>query len=83
MTDDDIPVLRDAIHRKQDGALSQEDIDAICTEINEAATELVDKLLAEALLEAENTLRSQIDERVSDELPALVEKILLARLRQP
>ena len=44
---------------------------------------LFDKLLAEALLEAENTLRSQIDERVSDELPALVEKILLARLRQP
>ena len=60
--------------------LSPEEIDEICSGINAAASELIDKLLAEAMREAENTLRLQIDDRLNDELPALIEKTLHEKL---
>ena len=78
--DDDIPVLRDAVIRKHSPQLSPEEIDDICAGINAATTELIDKLLAEAVREAENTLRLQINERLNDELPALIEKALQEKL---
>lgn len=78
--DDDIPVLRDAVARKQQHQLSPEKIDAICASINAAASELVDKLLAEAMREAESMLRLQINDRLNDELPALIERTLQEKL---
>ena len=81
--DDYIPVLRDAVVRKHSPQLSPEEIDEICAGINAAASELIDKLLAEAMREAENTLRLQIDDRLNDELPALIEKTLQEKLGKP
>jgi hypothetical protein len=78
--DDDIPVLRDAVVRKRSPQLSPEKIDALCADINAAASELIDKLLAEAIREAENTLRLQINDRLNDELPTLIEKTLQEKL---
>jgi hypothetical protein len=78
--DDDIPVLRDAVARRQPLKLSPEEIDDICAGINTAAAELIDKLLAEAMREAEYTLRLQVNERLSDELPELIEKTLQEKL---
>ena len=78
--DDDIPVLRDAVARRQPLKLSPEEIDDICAGINTAAAELIDKLLAEAMREAEYTLRLQVNERLSDELPELIEKTLQENL---
>ncbi len=78
--DDDIPVLRDAVARKHSPQLSTEEIDAISASINAAASELIDKLLAEAMREAENTLRLQINDRLNDELPVLIEKNLPEKL---
>jgi hypothetical protein len=74
--DDDIPVLRDAVARRQQLKLSSDEIDEICAGVNAAASELVDKLLAEAMREAEYTLRMQVNERLKDELPTLIEKAL-------
>jgi hypothetical protein len=74
--DDDIPVLRDAVARRQPLKLSSDEIDEICAGVNAAASELVDKLLAEAMREAEYTLRMQVNERLKDELPTLIEKAL-------
>jgi hypothetical protein len=78
--DDDIPVLRDAVARRQPLKLSPEEIDDLCAGINTAAAELIDKLLAEAMREAEYTLRLQVNERLSDELPELIEKTLQEKL---
>jgi len=78
--DDDIPVLRDAVARKHSPQLSPEEIDAISASINAAASELIDKLLAEAMREAESTLRLQINDRLNDELPVLIEKTLQEKL---
>ena len=78
--DDDIPILRDAVIRKHSPQLSPGEIDEICAGINAAAAELIDKLLAEAVREAENTLRLQISDRLNDELPTLIEKTLQEKL---
>jgi len=78
--DDDIPVLRDAVARRQPLKLSPEEIDDICAGINASASELIDKLLAEAMREAEYTLRQQVNERLNDELPGLIEKALQEKL---
>ena len=74
--DDDIPVLRDAVARRQTLKLSPDEIDDLCAGVNAAASELIDKLLAEAMREAEYTLRLQINERLNDELPTLIERAL-------
>ena len=81
--DDDIPILRDAVIRKHSPQLGPKDIDEICAGINAATSELIDKLLAEAVREAENTLRLQISDRLNDELPALIEKTLQEKLGKP
>ena len=80
--DDDIPVLRDAVARRQPLKLSPEEIDELCADINDAAAELIDKLLAEAMREAEYTLRQQVNERLKDELPTLIEKTLQDKLSE-
>ena len=78
--DDDIPVLREAIARKPQTVLNQEQIDELCDGISAEAWVLIDKLIAEALREAEETIRFRINDRLSDDLPALIEKSLRERL---
>ena len=81
MSDDDIPVLRDAVARKPRGRLNQDQVDEICDSLSDDARDLIDKLVAEALREAEADIRERLNERLKDELPALVEKTLSAKLR--
>jgi hypothetical protein len=78
--DDDIPVLREAVARKPQAAISQELIDELCDCISAEAWVLIDKLIAEALREAEEGIRFRINDRLSDDLPALIEKSLRERL---
>jgi hypothetical protein len=78
--DNDIPVLREAVARKPQPSLSQEQIDELCDCISAEAWVLIDKLIAEALREAEETIRFRINDRLSDDLPALIEKSLRERL---
>ena len=78
--DEDIPVLREAVVRKPQATLSQEEIDELCDSLSAEAWVLIDKLLAEALREAEESLRFRINDRLSDDLPALIEKTLRERL---
>ena len=78
--DDDIPVLRDAVARKPQTTVSPEQIDEICDSLSAEAWVLLDKLLVEALREAEERLRLQINDRLNDELPALIEKTLREKL---
>jgi len=81
MNDDDIPVLRDAvIVRRQSPRLSPAQIDALCDSINISARALIDSLLAEGLRECEAILRAQINDRLSDEFPAMIEKALRDKL---
>ncbi len=80
MSDDDIPVLRDAVARKPRGRLNEDQVDEICDSLSDAARDLVDKLVAEALREAEAEIRERLNERLQDELPALVEKALRDKL---
>ena len=81
MSDDDIPVLRDAVARKPRGNLNQDQIDEICDSISAEAWVLIDKLVAEALREAEEELRIRLNERLKDEFPALVENALRDKLQ--
>lgn len=79
-SDDDIPVLRDAVIRRQSARLTPAQIDDLCDSINVSARALVDSLLAEGLRECEAILRAQINDRLSDELPSLIEKALQDKL---
>lgn len=78
--DDDIPVLRDAVARRAQSGLSQEDVDDICDVVNAEAWVLIDKIIAEALREVEGQLRDRISDRLSDEFPALIDRILREKL---
>ena len=55
MSDDDIPVLRDAVARKPRG-LSAEQIDELIDSLSAESWVLIDKLVQESLKEAEETL---------------------------
>jgi hypothetical protein len=80
MSDDVIPVLREAVARKPKISLSPEQLDELCDSLSAEAWVLIDKLLADALREAGETLRFQINDRLSNEFPALIEKTLRDRL---
>jgi len=84
MSDDDdhIPVLRDAVARKPKLTLTPEQIDELCDSLSAEAWVLLDKLLAEALREAEESIRFKINDRLSDEFPALIEKTLREKLEE-
>ena len=85
MSDDDIPVLRDAVARRSRDNLTQDQVDELCDSISAEAAVLIDKLVAEALhealAEAEQELRTRLNERLQDEFPALVENALRDKLR--
>ena len=78
--DDEIPVLREAVARERQPGLTPEQIDEVCDGLSAEAWVLLDKLIADALRDIEETLRFKINERLSDELPALVEKTLREKL---
>ncbi len=78
-SDDDIPVLSNVVARKS-AQLTPEQIDEICDSLNAAAWVLIDKTLSEALRDAEETLRVQINDRLSDEFPELVARTLREKL---
>jgi hypothetical protein len=80
MNDDEIPVLRNAVARKPQETLSQEQVDELCDTLSAETWVLIDKLLAEALRETEEALRFKINDRLNDELPALIEKALREKL---
>jgi hypothetical protein len=80
MSDDEIPVLRNAVARKPQGTLSAEQVDELCDSLSAETWVLIDKLLAEALRETEEALRFKINDRLNDELPALIEKALREKL---
>ena len=80
MNDDEIPVLRDAVARKPQETLSHEQVDELCDSLSAETWVLIDKLLAEALRETEEALRFKINDRLNDELPALIEKALREKL---
>lgn len=80
MSDDEIPVLREAVARRPKTSLSPEEMDELCDSLSAEAWVLIDKLLADALREAGETLRFQINDRLSNEFPALIEKTLRDRL---
>ncbi len=80
MSDDEIPVLRNAVARKPPGTLSAEQVDELCDSLSAETWVLIDKLLAEALRETEEALRFKINDRLNDELPALIEKALREKL---
>ena len=74
--DNDIPVLRDAVARRPANQLSPEQIDDVCDRLSAEAWVLLDKMLAEALREAEENIRIMMNDRLSAEFPALIEKTL-------
>ena len=79
--DDEIPVLREAVTRKPQPSLSQDKIDELCDCISAEAWVLIDKLIAEALREAEESIRFRINDRLSDDLPTIIEKALREQLQ--
>jgi uncharacterized protein (DUF2267 family) len=79
-SDDDIPVLRDAVARRKTARFSQEQIDEICSKLTADAWVMLGSLLEDALQEAEDNLRIRINDRLSNEFPALIEKTLREKL---
>jgi len=80
--DDNIPVLTDAVSRK-DAGLSDSQIDELCDGLAAEAWVLIDNLVGEALRDMEDKLRVQINARLGDELPHLIEKTLREKLGEP
>ncbi|MCP4002033.1 MAG: hypothetical protein GY727_14075 [Gammaproteobacteria bacterium] len=76
MNEDEIPVLRNAVARKVEETLSQEQVDELCDSLNAETSALIDELLVEALQKTEEALRFKINDRLSNELPVLIEKTL-------
>jgi hypothetical protein len=79
--DDDIPVLRDAVARRPRG-LSPEQIDELIDSLSAETWVLIDKLVTESLKEAEEALLVRINDRLSDELPSLIEKTVREQLEE-
>jgi uncharacterized protein (DUF2267 family) len=81
--DDEIPVLTEAVPRKGQRGLSEEQIDALCDSLATEAWILIDGLIGEALRDMEDNLRVKINDRLGDELPPLIEKTLQEKLGEP
>ncbi|MDP6437521.1 MAG: hypothetical protein QF790_07690 [Gammaproteobacteria bacterium] len=79
-SDDEIPVLRDAVARKPRPGLNAEQIDDLCDSLNAKAWVLIDKLVGDALQEVEDALRLKINDRLSEELPELIEDTVREKL---
>ena len=81
-SDDDIPVLRDAVSRRARAALPREQLDELCDSLSAQVWVLLDRLMAEALQEAEENLRVRLNDRLNQELPGLIETAVRDKLAQ-
>ena len=79
MSDDDIPILRDAVARRASESLSEAQLDDVADRLIAATRQLVDELLEGALREAEDVLRIRLAERLNDELPGRIDNVLRDR----
>ena len=80
-SDDDIPVLRDAVARKPARGLEPAQIDELCEELSAGAQALVEHLVEQALQENMQILRTRLKNELSSELPALIEKTVSEKLK--
>ena len=78
----DIPVLRETVSRKRSEkpAISAEQLKNLRAQLSADMRTLVDELLADALNDAHANLRLIVNDRLSDELPDLIDHALQARL---
>jgi hypothetical protein len=79
----DIPVLRDPVSKKSGLELDPELIENLRARLSADMRTLVDEVLAEALADAQENLRLIVNDRLSEELPDLIEQALKARLGEP
>ncbi len=82
-TDDDIPVLTDAIERKSpeaDHAVGT-DIDALQDEICASSLRLAEEMVRDACREAEHVLLDRVMRTLRSEMPSIVRGILNEHLK--
>lgn len=72
-----IPVLTEAV---QTGRIGEQELLAIQAEITALTRDLADRLLATALREMEAAMFEQVSERMREDLPELVERVLREHL---
>jgi len=75
-----VPVLRDAVLQPSEG-YSEALLAAIQAELTTLAHDLTERLLNTALREMEAALFQQVSDRLREELPILVEKVLRDHLK--
>ena len=74
-----VPVLRDIVREPARG-LSEDDLTALQTELTALTRDVAEQLVGGALRDMEAALYEQLDGRLRDELPALIEKVLQEHL---
>jgi len=75
-----VPVLRDAVVQPSAG-YSEAQLAAVQAELTALAHDLTERLLNAALREMEAALFRQVSDRLREELPILVEKVLRDHLK--
>ena len=70
-----VPVLKDIVSEPARG-LSEDDLAALQTELTTLTRDLAEQLVGGALRDMQAALYEQLDGRLRDELPALIEKVL-------
>ena len=87
-TPSDIPILREAVNRKQDEEgeidtsepIDPEQLENLRAQLSADVRTLVDELLKECLTDAAANLRLSINEQLGETLPNLIDQALQARL---
>ena len=79
VADSAVPVLRDIVREPARG-LSEDDLVALQTELTTLTRDVAEQLVSGALRDMEAALYEQLDGRLRDELPALIEKVLQEHL---
>ena len=79
VADSAVPVLRDIVREPARG-LSEDDLIALQTELTTLTRDVAEQLVGGALRDMEAALYEQLDGRLRDELPALIEKVLQEHL---
>jgi hypothetical protein len=74
-----IPVLRDIVNEPARG-LSEDDLTALQAELTALTRDVAEQLVGGALRDMEAALYQQLDGRLRDELPTLIEKVLQEHL---
>ncbi|MGI9264896.1 MAG: hypothetical protein ACR2QU_08195 [Gammaproteobacteria bacterium] len=76
-----VPVLRDIVSEPSRG-LNEDDLAALQTELTTLTRDLAEQLVGGALRDMQAALYEQLDGRLRDELPALIEKVLQDHLER-